>query len=206
MTLRLRLPLAIGILFLLAATACGQYRSSPTQDSPSPQTVSQDNSSAESVGQEKSDLNAGDPETRKLMEEASRYFLASDYKRAIPPYQKALDREKANRTLSQSLWRVLVDNLGRSYGISGDLEKAQGTFEYGLSKDPKYPMFHYNMACTYGEMNDPDRAIVYLKQACDYKDNMIKGEKMPDPWGDSSFQRFMSNEKFVAALREITGK
>ena len=158
------------------------------------------------LAQDADDLKAGDPETRKLLEEGSRFYLEGDYKRAIPPYRKALDREKANRTLGQSLWRVLVDNLGMSYGISGDLEKAKDTFEYGLSKDPKYPMFHYNMACTYGEMNDPDKAIVYLKQAFEYKDNMIKGEKMPDPWGDSSFQRFMSNEKFVAALREITAK
>jgi len=158
------------------------------------------------VAQDANELKAGDPETRKLMEDASRFFLDGDYKRAIPPYQKALDREKTKQTLSQSLWRVLVDNLGMSYGISGDLEKAKDTFEYGLSKDPKYPMFHYNMACTYGEMNDPDKAIVYLKQAFSYKENMIKGEKMPDPWEDSSFQRFMSNEKFVAALREITGK
>ena len=155
-------------------------------------------------GQDPNDLNAGDPETRALMETASQFYLVGDYKRAIPPYQKALDREKANRTLGQSLWRVLVDNLGMAYGISGDLKKAKETFAYGLSKDAKYPMFHYNMACTYGEMNDPDNAIVYLKQAFENKDNMIKGEKMPNPWTDSSFKRFMDNEKFVNALREIT--
>jgi hypothetical protein len=86
------------------------------------------------------------------------------------------------------------------------LKKAKATFEYGLSKDSKYPMFHYNMACTYGEMDDPENAIVYLKQAFDYKDNMIKGEEMPDPWEDSSFQRFMSNQKFVNALKAITGR
>jgi len=158
------------------------------------------------VAQDANELGAGDPETRKLMGEASKFFLDGDYKRAIPPYQKALDREKTTPTLSKPLWRVLVDNLGMAYGISGDLKKAKATFEYGLSKDPKYPMFHYNMACTYGEMNDPDNAIMYLKQAFSYKDNMIKGEEMPDPWEDSSFQRFMSNEKFVNALKEITGR
>jgi tetratricopeptide (TPR) repeat protein len=158
------------------------------------------------VAQDDSDLKAGDPETRKLLEEGSRFYLVGNYKKAIPPYQKALDREKANRTLSQSLWRVLVDNLGMSYGISGDLDKAKDTFEYGLSKDPKYPMFHYNMACTYAEMNDVDKTIEYLKQAFEYKGNMIKGERFPDPWGDDSFQRFMNNDKFVNALKELTGK
>jgi len=149
-------------------------------------------------------LKAGDPETRKLMEQGSRFFLERDYKRAIPPYQKALDREKANRNLSQTLLRVLVDNLGMAYGISGDLKKAKETFEYGLSKDPKYPMFHYNMACTYAEMNDVDKTIAYLKQAFEYKDNMIKGERFPDPWTDDSFQRFMKDDKFVNALKEMS--
>src|SRR5437870_9914128 len=95
-------PVAIGILLLLVAPV-----------------LSQDNQ----------DLKAGDPETRNLMEQASRSFLQGEFKRAIPPYQKALDREKANRTLSEPLWRVLVDNLGMAYGISGDLKKAKETFE-----------------------------------------------------------------------------
>jgi len=158
------------------------------------------------VAQDANDLKAGDPQTRSLLEQGSRSFLAGDYKKAIPPYQKALDREKENRTLSESLWRVLVDNLGMAYGISGDLKKARETFEYGLSKDPKYPMFHYNLACTYAEMNDLDKTIEYLKQAFQYKDNMISGEKFPDAWTDDSFQRFMKNDKFVSALRQMSGQ
>ena len=150
------------------------------------------------------DLKSGDPETRKLLEQGSRFFLQGDFKQAIAPYQKALDREKANRTLGESLWRVMVDNLGMAYGISGDLKKAKETFEYGLSKDPKYPMFHDNMACTYAEMNDVDQTIIYLKKAFENKDSMIKGEKFPDPWTDDSFQRFMNNDKFVTALKEMS--
>src|SRR5262249_44600384 len=156
------------------------------------------------MGQGSADLKPGDPETRGLMERASRAFLDRDFKRAIPPYQQALDREKANRTLSENLWRVLVDNLGMAYGISGDLKKAKETFEYGLSKDPKYPMFHYNIACTYAEMDDVDNAIDYLRGAFEYKQNMIKGERLPNPWTDDWFQRCMKNDKFVNALREIT--
>ena len=159
---------------------------------------------APAIGQDGSDLKKGDPETRKLLEQGSRFFLERDYKRAAPPYQKALDREKANRTLSETLWRVLVDNLGMSYGIPGDLKHAKEIFEYGLSKDPKYPMFHYEMACTYAEMNDVDKTIKYLKQAFEYKDNMIKGETFPDPWTDDSFQRFMKDDKFVNALKEMS--
>lgn len=159
---------------------------------------------APAVGQDPLGLKAGDPETRNLMEQGSRFFLDRDYKQAIPPYQKALNREKANRTLSEALWRVLVDNLGMAYGISGDLPKAKAMFEYGLSKDPKYPMFHYLMACTYAEMNDVDKTIAYLKQAFEYRKNMTKGEQFPDPWTDDSFQRFMKDEKFVNALKEMS--
>src|SRR2546423_5888263 len=159
---------------------------------------------APAIGQDNSDLNKGDPETRKLLEQGSKFFLDGDYKRAIPPYQKALDREKENRTLGETIWRVMVDNLGMAYGISGDLKKAKDTFEYGLSKDPKYPMFLYNMACTYAEMNDVDKTIDYLKRAFENKENMIRDEHFPDPWTDDSFQRLMSNDRFVNTLKELT--
>lgn len=140
---------------------------------------------------------------RNYVGEGSASFLKGDYKSAIKPYQKALDLEDKYPTLEKSIWRVLVDNLGMSYGISGDLKKAKETFEYGLSKDPDYPMFHYNMACTFAEMNDENNAIVYLKTAFKNKENMIAGEVMPDPSNDSSFTRFMNDEKFLTALKEI---
>jgi tetratricopeptide (TPR) repeat protein len=154
------------------------------------------------VAQEKS-WDKADPETMEYMRQGSAFFLKDDYKNAIGPYQKALDREKKQSTLGQTMWKVLVDNLGMSYGISGDLKRAKEIFEYGLEKEPKYPMFHYLMACTYAEMNDMDKTIVYLKQAFEYKENMIKGEHMPDPWTDDSFQRFIKDDKFVKALKEL---
>ena len=138
-----------------------------------------------------------------LLGEGSNYFLKHDYKKAIPPYQKALDLEKQNRTLDKNLWKVLVDNLGMAYGITGDLKKAKETFEYGIEKEPDYPMFYYNLACTYGEMMDMDKAIAYLRLAFARKKNMIEGEEMPNPATDSSFERFMNDQKFRDALREI---
>lgn len=145
-------------------------------------------------------------EVMKNLRDGSAYFLDGDYKRAIPPYQRALDSEKQQPTLGKNLWRVLVDNLGMSYGITGDLKRAKETFEYGLSKDPTYPMFHYNMACTYAEMEDEDRAIDYLRDAFKYRENMIEGEHMPDPARDDSFARFMRDERFLKALKEIKGQ
>jgi tetratricopeptide (TPR) repeat protein len=142
----------------------------------------------------------------ELLRQGSYHYQKRDFKAAIGPYQKALDLEKQERVLDKTLWKVLVDNLGMAYGISGDLKKAKETFEYGISKDPDYPLFYYNMACTYGEMDDMDGAIKYLKLAFERRENMIEGEEFPDPATDSSFERFMKNEKFLTALKDLKKK
>jgi tetratricopeptide (TPR) repeat protein len=137
------------------------------------------------------------------MRDGSAFYLKNDFKNAIGPYSKALELEKKQPSLNKPLWYALVDNLGMSYGITGDLKKAKETFEYGLSKDAKYPMFYYNLACTYAEMNDVDNAIAQLKRAFEYRQNMLPGENLPDPAKDDSFQRFMRNERFLTALNEM---
>jgi tetratricopeptide (TPR) repeat protein len=157
----------------------------------------------------KANIQDGDADARRvlvLLREGSDYYLQHDFESAIGPYQKALDLEKEKRTLDKTLWKVLVDNLGMAYGITGDLDKAKATFEYGISKDPDYPLFYYNMACTYGEKKDVDKAIEYLKLAFDRRENMIPGEEFPNPATDSSFKDFMKNEKFKAALKELNHK
>lgn len=142
----------------------------------------------------------------EFMRQGSEHFLKRNFKAAIGPYQKALALEKQKRVLDDTLWKVLIDNLGMAYGITGDLAKAKATFEYGISKDPDYPLFYYNLACTYGEMDDVDNAIKYLQLAFERRENMITGERMPDPATDSSFKGFMENEKFLAALKELKQK
>jgi tetratricopeptide (TPR) repeat protein len=99
-----------------------------------------------------------------------------------------------------------VDNLGMSYGISGNNEKAKEVFEYGLSKDATYPLFYYNLACAYAGMNELDNVIKNLKLAFDHKRNMIPGEQMPDPAGDDSFARYLSNPRFQRLLEELRSK
>lgn len=142
-------------------------------------------------------------ETMQLVAQASDAYLKQDYKKAIQLYGKALDLEREHPTLDKNLWRVVVDNLGISYGISGNNKKAKEVFEYGLSKDATYPMFYYNLACAHAEMNDLDNAIRNLRLAFSYKANMIPGEQIPDPAGDASFARFLSNPRFRKLLEEI---
>jgi tetratricopeptide (TPR) repeat protein len=138
----------------------------------------------------------------EYLKAGSVYYLKNDFKNSIDPYSKALELERKQPSLPKPFWYVLVDNLGMSYGITGDLQKARETFEYGLSKDDKYPMFYYNLACTYAEMSDLDNTLKQLKLAFEYRQNMLAGEKFPDPATDDSFQRFMKNERFLTVLTE----
>lgn len=143
------------------------------------------------------------PKVMDYMREGSAFYLKNDFKNAIGAYSKALELEKKQSQLEKPLWYVLVDNLGISYGITGDLKQAKETFEYGLSKDDKYPLFYYNLACTYAEMNDLENAIAQLRLAFQYRKNVLAGETLPDPATDSSFQRFIKNQRFVTALNEM---
>ncbi len=132
----------------------------------------------------------------ELVEQASRLYLLHDYRGAIGPYSQALELERVDPKLDKSVWYVLIDNLGMSYGITVDLVKAKETLEYGVSKDPTYPLFHYNLACTYAEMGDTTEAGNYLKKAFDYKANVLPGESIPDPLKDESFKKLMKSREF----------
>jgi len=138
--------------------------------------------------------------TQYLMQGA-RLYQQHNYAAAVDPYQKALDLEKQKRVLSPTIFRVLVDSLGMSYGLSGNLAKAKETFEYGIAQDPKYPLFYYNLACTYGEMGRKDESLEQLRLAYKYKANIIAGESFPDPLKDDSFRKFLNDQGFVEAVR-----
>ena len=138
-------------------------------------------------------------ETKTSMEyfaQGSRYYVASDFSNAIGPFENALALEKHQRQMSQNYWRVLVDDLGMAYGITGDLQHAEVTLNYGVSQDPGYPMFYYNLACVAAERQDMNKAMDFLGKAFARKANSIPGEGMPDPRQDDSFKRFLSNDQF----------
>jgi hypothetical protein len=145
------------------------------------------------------------PDTRVEYEFGSWFYLQSNWARAIQHYERALDieRRQKKRALSPTEWRVLVDNLGMAYGMSHDLEKAKSTFQFGITQDPAYPMFHYNLACTYAESNDLDSALADLKTAFANRRNGIPGEGMPDPSKDDSFQKFVADARFAALARQV---
>jgi len=132
------------------------------------------------------------------------YYLNNNYEKAIVYYQKALEQEKKKSLLKKTSWLVLVDNLALAYGLSGHLEMARDTIQYGVSKEPTYPMFYYTLACTYAKLNDLENSLLNLEKAAQYKPNMISGEKWPEPAKDHSFRRFLKNERFVEAARKFS--
>jgi tetratricopeptide (TPR) repeat protein len=150
-----------------------------------------------------SGVSSSGPTSLDYFKEGSVHYEKGDFKGAIEPYQKALDLEKLNPTLGQTLWRVLLDNLAIAYGITGDLKNSRDVIMYGISEDPTYPLFYYNMACVYAESKDLDNTMASLKKAFQYKQNMIPGETMPNPRTDDSFQSFMHTKQFLDLLDSL---
>lgn len=140
--------------------------------------------------------------SKDYLDEGNIAFKAKDYKKAIEPYRKAFDLEKQDRKLEKKWWFILLDNLTLAYGITGDLTSSQEIAEYGISKEPTYPLFYYNLADVYGEKNDEANAIKNIRLAYKYKDNLLDGEKIPEPTTDSSFKFLMKNESFKKAVEE----
>jgi tetratricopeptide (TPR) repeat protein len=140
-----------------------------------------------------------------LFREGSRYFLAHQYREAIGPYRQAFEIEKITPTLEKNLWRVLLDNLSIAYGITGDLTRARETLNYGVSKDPDYPTFYYNLACVAAEKGALSETEKNLRLAFDRRANIIPGETFPDARVDDSFQKFLQQKEFRKFLDSLYG-
>jgi tetratricopeptide (TPR) repeat protein len=132
----------------------------------------------------------------QLFQEGSRYYIKGQLPEAISAYQKALDIEKSMPMLDKTYRRVLIDNLGMAYGMTGNLVSAEATLSYGVSIDPDYPLFYYNLACAAGEKGNAQDAEKFLKLAYGRRKNMIEGETFPDARTDDSFQKLMQQDEF----------
>jgi tetratricopeptide (TPR) repeat protein len=146
--------------------------------------------------------NAAD-DAQSYLDEGNRYFIKQNFQASIRPYEKALEAEQKTSTLPKNDLRILVDNLGMAYGISGNLKRAEEIFNYGLSRDQTYPLFYYNLACVSAGRNDMNQTMDFLTKAFSYKANLIPGESMPDPGKDDSFTPFLKDKKFQEFLKSL---
>jgi tetratricopeptide (TPR) repeat protein len=144
-----------------------------------------------------------EPDSATEFEYGSVFYLHQEWARAALHYERSLQLEKQQRTLSQTRWNALVDNLGMAYGISGDLAKAKAVFEYGTKENPSYPIFHYNLACAAAESGDLDSALAQLKLAFQFKAYSNPGEGVPDPAKDDSFKRYLTDPKFLKLTKQF---
>jgi hypothetical protein len=134
-------------------------------------------------------------------------FLHHDYRAAAPIFEKGLTMVPPDGAPFKSATiarRVMRDQAGMSYGISGDLAKSRSVFETGIATDPAYPMNYYNLACADAGANKLSDARLHLQQAFDRKANVNPGEPMPVPTEDDSFLPYKDNREFWTFLQGFT--
>lgn len=131
------------------------------------------------------------------------FFAKDDYADAARYYQQAFDLEKKSPALDQNGLEVLIDELAAARLATHDLQSAQAAIQYGISRYPAYPLFYYNLAAVYAELDRVEDCIEQLRIAYKHKANLISGEVFPDPLTDGYFRKFNRNEKFVKAVGEM---
>lgn len=128
-----------------------------------------------------------------------------DYAKAAEQLQKVFDMDRKDDVFDQSIRRRVIDMLEISYGMGGDAKKAREIYQAAIKSDPQHAMFYYNLACAEAELDNMDGAIENLKLAYKYRDRLPRGQRLPDPRKDDSFQKYMENERFKAELEKMSG-
>jgi len=145
----------------------------------------------------------GEIPIQDYIREGDAAYQANNYRGAVEPYKRAMEIEQRQPQLDKKQWYALVNNLATSYASTGDVTNARVLLAYGISKDFKYPMFHYILARTYGDEGNEGEALRHLRNAYYNKRNIGPGEKLPDPLEDSSFANFADNEVFKKAIADM---
>jgi hypothetical protein len=148
------------------------------------------------------------PQFNDIFIYAQTLYQARMYKAAAPIFEIALAKLRENPDTAairdaKTTRRVVTDQAGIAYGMSGDIQKARSLFEKAITEDPDYPMYYYNLACADAEDKNLPGAREHLQQAFARKANVISGETMPDPTTDDSFLPYRDNKEFWAFLKSL---
>jgi predicted Zn-dependent protease len=130
-------------------------------------------------------------------------FKQQKYAEAVVPFEKAHALEAGGSELSSDQRRILIDQLVMAYGINGDLKKARALLDGAIQRDPDYPLNYYNLACAYAEEGNKSKALANLSLAFQHRDNVLKGENMPNPRTDSSFQKYVRDDDFIKLMKKL---
>jgi hypothetical protein len=133
-------------------------------------------------------------------------FRKQMFKAAAPLFEAALARVTVDGAPFPSVKtarRVITDQAGMSYGMSGDIGRARAIFEKAIALDSDYPMYYYNLACADAEEKKLGQARLHLQAAFARKANMISGEPMPIPTKDDSFLPYREDKDFWTFLEHL---
>jgi tetratricopeptide (TPR) repeat protein len=135
-------------------------------------------------------------------------YKAHEYKAAAPIFENAIARlrETPDTQLMsdrKTMNRVVTDQAGMAYGMSGNNQRARSLFKKAIVQDPDYPLNYYNLACADAEEKKLVDARTHLQEAFARKANVIPGETMPDPTKDDSFLPYRDNKEFWGFLESL---
>lgn len=130
-------------------------------------------------------------------------YVQKKYAESVAPFEKARELEAGGMKLNSDQHRILVDQLVIAYGISGNLKKAHALLDEAIRQDPDYPLNYYNLACAYAGEGDKPKMLASLSTAFQHKDHVLKGEQMPDPRTDDSFQNYVHDPDFVKLMKQL---
>ncbi len=138
---------------------------------------------------------------------AQMLYNSHKFAAAGPLFEEALTKVQTAQGVDvKTMTRVLTDQAGMSYGISGNTAEARSILEQAAVSDPDYPMYYYNLACADAQEHKLDDARKHLQQAFDRKANMINGESIPDPTQDDSFTPYRNNKQFWSFVESLGSK
>jgi hypothetical protein len=153
------------------------------------------------------------PQFDSVLFYAQTLYQARMYKAAAPMFEAALVKLRENPNMAAKMMRdretatrVVTDQAGMAYGMSGNIPKARSLFEKAIVEDPDYPLNYYNLACADAKEKKLADARTHLQQAFARKANVISGEAMPYPTEDDSFLPYRDNKEFWAFLEGLQPK
>lgn len=128
-------------------------------------------------------------------------FSMRQYNAPADEYATALKLNATLQTLTSDQVHSVTNNLGVALAYAGNLPKAKETFEEAVKQQPDYPIYHYNLACTYAEMGQLDPAMQELQTGWKLRKNLGENEHFPDPRQDSSFKNYVNDPKFQETVQ-----
>jgi hypothetical protein len=130
-------------------------------------------------------------------------FLRKDYAAAAAALGEALARERQGRQLDQTSWRDLVAKLADASGAGGDSARAREVLEYGAGEEPSNRFFLMGLARLYASLGDADKTLDALGKAFAAMRRDNPSASLPDLKNDPAFKRFMQDERFSKAVKEM---